>query len=130
MPVLPRKALLMEPVLNVVEVGGAKVAELEAGIVVTERDATDLVGNAAYLGAGYVLLRAEQLAPEFFDLSSGLAGAVMQKFANYRVGLVIVGYDVGRASESLLALMTESNRGRSVWFVVDRDEALARIEGT
>ncbi|MGL1447015.1 DUF4180 domain-containing protein, partial [Vibrio parahaemolyticus] len=32
-----------------------------------------------------------RLAPSFFDLHSGLAGEVVQKFANYRVGLVVVG---------------------------------------
>lgn len=117
----------MEPVFKVVEVAGAKVAELDGGIIGSERDATDVVGNAYFLGAGYVLLSADLLAPEFFDLSSGLAGAVMQKFATYRVVLVVYGHDTVRASESLLALIRESNRGSSTWFPADRAEALARI---
>lgn len=105
----------------------SKVTELISGTVTTERDATDLVGNASFLEAEYLLVDAARLSAEFFDLSSGLAGAVMQKFANYRVCLVIVGYDSAEASESLLALIRESNRGGTVWFVDDRDEALARI---
>lgn len=120
----------MEPVLKLVEVAGVLVAELEDGIVDGERAAVDLVGNASFSGARFVLLAADQLAAEFFDLSSGLAGAVLQKFSTYRLGLVIVGYDSRAASDSLLALIRESNRGDSVWFVADRDEALARITGT
>src|SRR5690606_5776129 len=103
--------------------------ELTAGTVVNERDATDLVGNTSFMGASYLLVDARRLAAEFFDLSSGLAGAVMQKAANYRVCLVIIGYDASGASESLQALIRESNRGSTVWFVGDRDEALSRIAG-
>lgn len=110
-----------------VEAQKAKVFELTAGAVNTERDATDLVGNASFLGAEYLLVDAERFAAEFFDLSSGLAGSVMQKFVNYRVCLVVVGYDADKASESLLALIRESNRGSTVWFVADRDAALTRI---
>ena len=120
------------PELEMFAVGELQVAELLSGAVTTEREVTDVVGNAAFLGADYVLLRAEQLAPEFFDLSSRFAGTVMQKFSNYRVRLVIVGGPdavSGAASESLRALIRESNRGDQTWFVKDRDEAVARIGG-
>lgn len=107
----------------------SNIVELTAGRVVNERDATDIVGNATFMGASYLLVDAMRLADEFFDLSSGLAGAVMQKAANYRVCLVVIGYDASGAGENLLALIRESNRGSTVWFVRDKDEALTRITG-
>src|SRR5580698_8133090 len=55
------------------------------------QDAVDIIGNALHSGAGWVLLPAVRLADEFFDLTSGLAGDALQKFANYRVKLAIVG---------------------------------------
>lgn len=118
----------MEPVFTITDMAGTQVAELTEGVISSERDATDVVGNASFLGADRVLLRAEQLAPEFYDLSSGLAGAVMQKFSTYRVGLIIVGYDSSAASDSLVALIRESNRGSTVWFVADTDTALSRLK--
>lgn len=105
------------------------VLELTAGTVGSERDATDLIGNATFSGASHLLVDAGRLSADFFDLSSGLAGAVVQKAANYRVCLVVIGYDASDASESLLALIRESNRGSTIWFVGDKDEALARIAG-
>ncbi|MFA5550729.1 MAG: DUF4180 domain-containing protein [Trueperaceae bacterium] len=111
------------------QVAGAVVAELTAGRVADERDATDLVGNAAFGGARFVMLGAEMLAPEFFDLSTGLAGTVLQKFSTYRLILVVVGYNANQASESMLALIRESNRGGVAWFVADEAEALARVAG-
>lgn len=112
-----------------VDVQGAAVYELKSGVVANERGATDLVGNAAFMAADYLLVDVKRLAPDFFDLSTGLAGTVMQKFSNYRVSLVIVGYDRSKASGSLSALIRESNRGSTIWFVADREEALTRIRG-
>lgn len=115
------------PRLEVHEVGDAKVAELMGGVIASERDATEVLGNASYLGADHVLVTAEQLGPGFRDLSSGLAGAVAQKFVNYGMRLVVVGVDPDAGSESWRAWVRESNRGSHLWFLADREEALARI---
>lgn len=53
----------------------------------------------------------------------------MQKFANYRVGLAVVG-DVSahvEASEALRDFVRESNRGQQVWFVADDAELETRL---
>lgn len=118
----------MELALEYMQVGEKSVAVLVTGALETERQVTDLVGNASFAGAEYVLVNARDLAPEFFDLSSGLAGTVLQKFSNYRLTLIVVGYDQSQASESLRALIAESQRGGVVWFVDSRDEALARLD--
>ena len=115
------------PALDVFEVGGATVAELVGGVIASERDATDVVGNAGYLGADHVLLSADRLGSAFVDLSTGLAGAVVQKFVDYGLRLVVIGDLAEVGSESWRAFVRESNRGGHVWFVADREEALARI---
>lgn len=45
---------------------------------------------AAGMQQGSVLLSDANLSPEFFNLRSGLAGEMMQKFVNYRIPLAIV----------------------------------------
>lgn len=117
----------MEPEFEYREVGGKVVAHLTSGNVRDERDATDLVGNASFGGAHYVLVDAERLPPDFFDLSSGFAGKVLQKFSNYRLALVVVGYDQRNASDSLRAMIGESNRGATAWFVDTVEAALAKV---
>jgi hypothetical protein len=84
------------------------------------QDALDLIG-AAFTHSDVVALPASRLSDDFFELRTGLAGEIMQKFVNYRIRLAIVG-DVSErleASAALRALVLESNRGRQIWFVPD-----------
>ncbi|MFE3598313.1 DUF4180 domain-containing protein [Streptomyces sp. NPDC059096] len=95
----------------------------------TEQDALDHLVPAAFQGAEVVAVPAERFDARFFDLSTGVAGAILQKLANYRLRLVVVG-DISRhlrASAALPDLVRESNRGRQVWFVADMDELAARL---
>ena len=96
--------------------------------IASEQDALDLIG-AAFGQAEIVAIPAERLDERFFVLRTGLAGAIMQKFVNYRVRLVIVG-DISAhvdASTALRDLVRESNRGGHIWFVGDLDELDARL---
>jgi hypothetical protein len=100
----------------------------DGATVATVQDALDLVG-ATYLGADAVAVAADRFDDRFFDLESGFAGEVMQKFVNYRVHLVIVG-DISRhleGSRALRALVHEANQGRHVWFVDDMAELDTRL---
>ena len=96
--------------------------------VVTEQDALDVIG-LTYHRADVVALPVTRLAGEFFTLDNGMAGAIMQKFVNYRVRLAVVGDITGplAASSALQALVRESNRGRQIWFVTDLDELDAHL---
>jgi hypothetical protein len=42
------------------------------------------------LGTDGLIMTESELTPEFFELRSGLAGEVLQKFTNYKVRLAIV----------------------------------------
>lgn len=117
----------MELGFDMIDVGGKAVAEVTSGVVATERDATDLVGNASFGGAVAVLIDASHLAPEFSDLSSGLAGVVLQKFSNYRLPLVVTGFDEAAVSDSMRALMAECRRGGSTRFMATKDQALTLL---
>lgn len=112
-------------------VAGTVVAEAAAdGVALaTAQDALDLIGEALGGGARCVILEGRCLAPRFFDLSTGLAGEVLQKFVNYGVRVAIVGDVESGGSASLRAFVAESNRGRHVAFVPDRASALQRLRG-
>jgi hypothetical protein len=96
--------------------------------VATVQDALDLIG-ASFLGAEVVAVPAARLDERFFSLGTRVAGEIMQKFANYRLRLAVVG-DISRhaeASPALRALVRESNRAGHVWFVPDLDALDARL---
>lgn len=94
-----------------------------------ERDAIELIGQTRSLAATWVAIPLDLLTPEFFDLRTGVAGAILQKFAQYSVGLALVGDYAAHAAAStaLRDLIRESNRGRACWFVASLDELRDRM---
>ena len=89
----------------------------------------DMLGQAWGENAELVVVPVERLAPEFFRLSTGVAGEVLQKFVTYGCQVAIVG-DIEAhvtASSALRDFVRESNEGRHVWFVPDRAALDARL---
>jgi Domain of unknown function (DUF4180) len=104
------------------------VCDPDGAPIASADDARDVI-VAAFSQADLVAVPADRFDDRFFSLRTGLAGEIMQKFANYRMRLAIVG-DISRhlaASTALRALVRESNRGRHVWFVADLDELDSRL---
>jgi hypothetical protein len=95
----------------------------------TNRDATDLIGDAMGQQATMVVLPVSRLDDAFFDLSTRIAGEFFQKFVNYGVRLAIVGDISDRiaASGSLRDLVYESNRGNRIWLVADTKQLDLRL---
>ena len=93
------------------------------------RRAADVIGDALGHDAELVVVPVARLAPEFFRLSSGLAGEVLQKFVNYGLQVAVVGDIEAQlaASSALRDFVRESNAGRHVWFLPDRAELDARL---
>ena len=108
------------------EINGVRILECApAGAKLhSERDALDLISAALEHQAAMIMIPAERLDEDFFRLKTGVAGALLQKFVNYRIRAVVVG-DISKFtddSDALRDLVRESNRGSQFWFVADRDE--------
>jgi hypothetical protein len=106
-----------------------KIAEFTSdGLLITrEEDAIALMQELFSTGAQQVILHRENIAPEFFDLRTGLAGAVLQKFVNYHLQVAIVGDFSHITSEALKAFIYESNRGRQIFFVESVESARQKL---
>jgi len=115
--------------LKIVEINDQKIAELIAQDVVINdiRDAMDLMANADYQEAKRIIIEEKHLPKDFFDLRSGMAGEILQKYAIYRMKLAIIGDFEKFKSKSLKAFIVECNRGDSIFFVPDRKTALRKI---
>jgi hypothetical protein len=94
-----------------------------------EDDAVKLIGAAFEHGAKRVLVPVGRFGDDFFRLSTRVAGLFIQKFVNYKVGLVIVGDISGYLAESrsLRDFVHECNQGDYLWFVADREELEKRL---
>ena len=100
--------------------------------IARESDVLDLIGDAGYQGAAWVAIPVERLDDAFFRLRTRVAGDIVQKYVQYRVGLAVVG-DVSRhttASEALRDFVRECNRNRRTWFVSDLDELAERLKSS
>ncbi|MFE3993098.1 DUF4180 domain-containing protein [Streptomyces goshikiensis] len=94
-----------------------------------EREVLDLIGNAGYQGAEWVVVPAERFDDAFFRLRTRVAGDIVQKFVQYRLGMAVVG-DISRHTEASSALrdfVRECNRGRQTWFLADVEELRERL---
>lgn len=96
----------------------------------TEGVATELIGEAISLRSEIVVIPAERMTDDFFELSTGVAGEITQKFANYRIRLAVIGDIEARlaANESLGSWVAEANRGTEVWFCPTFDDFIVRLD--
>ena len=89
-----------------------------------------MIMEARYtLGAERIAIEKAAVSPDFFILSTGLAGAVLQKFINYGAKLAVYGDYSGYTSKPLRDFIRESNRGRDIFFPATRQEAILRLAG-
>ncbi len=95
----------------------------------SESDATGLIGDAAGGGAEIMVIPAERLDADFWSLETRMAGLFVQKLLNYNWRVVVLGdidFHLDR-SKALRDWVREANRGRTPWFVRDRDQLAAKL---
>jgi hypothetical protein len=95
-----------------------------AQFVRSAQDFLDLLIWGSEHGTELYLLMDTNFTPEFYDLSTGLAGEILQKVSNYRVRLAIFGSFQMVVSRRFREFMTESNKGSSVCFLSQKAKAL------
>lgn len=103
-----------------------KIAEIGDNQVIinNEDDGIQLVGEIYYAGYDALIMYEHQLTPAFFELKNGLAGAILQKFTNYKIQLAIIGNFSAIKSKSLRDFINESNTRKHVNFVESLTDAL------
>ena len=92
-------------------------------------DPLDLIGACLEHDADGLLLQHGALPTTFFDLSSGVAGELLQKLANYGIRMAAVIPDPILHSASFQSFVREANRSASVRFLPTAEEARAWLSG-
>ena len=92
------------------------------------QSALDLIMAAKYeADTNLVAVDKAVIAEDFFILSTGLAGEVLQKFVNYRTKVAIFGDFSQYTSKPLRDFIYESNQGQNVFFVQSLEEAVDKL---
>lgn len=79
-------------------------------------------------GCYKIALNKSAIVEDFFILSSGLAGEVLQKFVNYQIKFAIYGDFSKYTSKPLKDFIYECNQGKDILFVDSVDEAIEKLE--
>ena len=113
--------------IELIQVKEFTIAEIISDEVLIQetQDALDIMAEAGYHGAGRMILYEKNITPSFFDLKTGIAGDILQKFSNYRVQLAIIGDFSKFKGKSLKDFIFESNRQGHICFVGSLEEAMA-----
>jgi Domain of unknown function (DUF4180) len=111
--------------------GYETVAELsdDSIIITCADDVPDILGELGMNNCNRIIIHERNLHKNFFNLSTRIAGDILQKFSNYRVRLAIVGDFSKYPGKSFNDFIRESNRGNLVFFTGDFGSAFQKLSG-
>lgn len=113
-----------------VEKNGVICAVIQSGgVVITDpQSALDVLMTVKYeTGTKNIVMDKALVAEEFFVLSSGLAGEILQKYVNYGGRIAIYGDFSHYTSKPLKDFIYESNKGHTVFFVATQEEGISML---
>ena len=97
-------------------------------VITDVQSALDVLMTAKYdIGTKNIAISKKLVAEDFFILSSGLAGEILQKYINYGGRIAIYGDYSHYTSKPLHDFIYESNKGKDVFFVGTIEEAIDRL---
>ena len=115
---------------EIVERDGVRIAVVPGGgaRIKDAASALDLAMSIRYeTGISRLAIDKEALCGDFFILSTGVAGEILQKLMNYRFKAAIYGDYTAYTSKPLQDFIRESNRGRDFFFVPTRADAVEKL---
>jgi hypothetical protein len=106
------------------------IAELtdDTFVIGNSQDAIDLINMPGTEDCNKFIIYEKNLSENFFSLSSGVAGDILQKFSNYRLMLAVIGDFSKYKSKNLNDFFRESNKTGNILFVNSVEQALERFK--
>jgi hypothetical protein len=74
-----------------------------------------------------IIIDKTSICEDFFKLSSGIAGDILQKFINYHIKIAIVGDFTKYKSKPLHDFIYECNDGNDIFFVDNLEKAVEML---
>lgn len=95
-------------------------------LVITDiQSVLDVIMTAKYEAeTNLIAVDKNAVTDDFFILSRGLAGEILQKFINYQAKIAIYGDYSKYTSKPLKDFIYESNKGKDIFFVSTKDKAV------
>jgi hypothetical protein len=103
--------------------------ESEEILISDMQSALDFIATVNFeKGCNRIIIDKNAICKDFFILSSGIAGDILQKFINYRTKLAIIGDYSKYTSKPLHDFIYECNRGNDIFFVGNLEQAVEKLD--
>ena len=97
-------------------------------VITDVQSALDILMTAKYVaGTKNIVISKKLIVEDFFFLSSGLAGEILQKYINYGGRIAVYGDYSHYTSKPLHDFIYESNKGKDVFCVATEDKAIEML---
>lgn len=107
------------------------VVSSDETVITDTQTALDLAMTVKYeTGAARIVISKDLICEDFFILSRGMAGEILQKYVNYQVKIAVYGDYSHYTSKPLKDFIYESNKGKDFFFVPSKDEAIKKLTET
>lgn len=114
--------------MQIKKINDIAVVKSDEIIMADVQSAMDLIMNVKYeTGCSKIVLNKEAVTEDFFILSKGIAGEILQKFINYQIKFAVCGDFSKYTSKPLKDFIYESNKGKDIFFVPDTDTAVKML---
>lgn len=114
--------------MNTEIVDNVAIVNSDKNMIKDVSSAVDFVMDIKYqTKCDKIALNKSAIAEDFFILSSGLAGEILQKLVNYGIKFAIYGDYSKYTSKPLQDFIYESNQGKDVFFASTKDEAIEML---
>lgn len=114
--------------MKIKKINDIAIVNSDEVIMTDVQTAMDLIMSVKYeTGCSKIALNKEAITEDFFILSKGIAGEILQKFINYRVKFAVYGDFSKYTSKPLKDFIYESNKGKDIYFVSDTDTAVKML---
>lgn len=116
--------------INVIKINNVEIANVKSDEILIKdvQSALDLMGTVRYESdCDRIIINKSAISEDFFDLSTKLAGEVLQKYINYQFKIAIVGDFSVYKSKSLKDFIYECNKGKEIFFLPNENEAVEKL---
>lgn len=100
----------------------------EEKIITDAQSALDLAMTVRHeTGVERMAVDKKTVSEDFFILSTGMAGEILQKYINYHIKAAFYGDYSRYTSKPLRDFIYESNQGNDFYFVASKEEAIEKL---
>lgn len=116
--------------IKAIDKNGIRIAEILGNekIITDVQSALDVLMSAKYEAeTKNILINKNLINEDFFILSTGLAGEILQKYINYGGRIAIYGDYTHYTSKPLKDFIYESNNGKDIFFAETKEKAVEML---